>query len=167
MIKIKFLQQIASNYGTFTSGIANLWKWKKIIWNDRWWDHDYFYEMMLFKLKDMESHWGSDTNGENDKDVKLILQSLIDDLEMLKEDDFVRNEHEEIDLKYGKVDFIREKKDDGRSILILKREKETPNNREEIHKRIIEVYTLENERRTQTKQRFFDTFRDNIETFWD
>ena len=164
---MKFLEQIASNYRTFTRGIANFWKWKKIIWNDRWWDHHYFYEMMLFKLKDMESHWCRDTNGENDKDVKLILQSLIDDLKMIQENDFVRKEHEEIDLKYGKVDFIREKKDDGCSILTLKREKETPNNREEIHKRVIEIYTLENDRRTQTKQRFFDTFRDNIEIFWD
>jgi hypothetical protein len=163
----KFLQQIGRSYTNITNGIVNIWRWRKVIWNDRWWDHYYFYEIISFKLKDMESHWGKDTCGANDKDVKIILQSLIDDLKLLQNNKFVEKELQELDLKYGKVDLVRQKNHNGKNTLQLKREKETDENCDEIQTRTIEIYTIETKRRTQTKKRFFDTLRDNVETFWD
>jgi len=162
------LKRITASYANFTHGIMNFWKWKKVIWNDRWWDHDFIYELMLFKLKDMESHWGKNTNGQNDKDVKIVLQSLINDLKRLQENDFASKERQEIDLEYGKLDFVLQKNNDNtRSTLLLAREKETSSNRDEIKKRVTELYNLEYERRIKIKKHFFDTLRDNIETFWD
>jgi hypothetical protein len=99
----------------------------------------------------MESHWGKDTCGENDKDVKIILQALIDDLKLLQNNKFVEKELQELDLKYGKVDLVRQKNDNGKNTLQLKREKETDENCDEIQTRTIEIYTIETKRRNQTK----------------
>jgi len=76
----------------------------------------------------MESHWGKDSCGANDQEIKLILQSLIEDLNLLKNDNFAENEHKELDLKYGKLNFTREKHTNGTTTLQLKGEKETDEN---------------------------------------
>jgi hypothetical protein len=81
---------------SFRNGCSNLIKYRKIIWHDRWWDYYFLLNIILFKLKDMEKHWGTDTHYVNDTDEKEILQKLIKDLEwMLNEnhaDDFAKDE---------------------------------------------------------------------------
>lgn len=66
----------------FFVGMQNFKNWFLIIYNDRWWDYDFLLEIILFKLKQMEKHWGKDTNQERDYEVKEILKSLIHDLEL-------------------------------------------------------------------------------------
>lgn len=61
-------------------GLSNYWKYRKIIWQDRWYDHDYLLYLIEFKLQDMEKHWGVDTHYEGDKFTKLRLQIVIRDL---------------------------------------------------------------------------------------
>jgi hypothetical protein len=70
----------------FFQGINNFIRWRKIIWKDRWWDYAYLLEMLHFKLKDMEEHWGKDTHYVNDYKDKEILVKLIEDLEWLLDD---------------------------------------------------------------------------------
>jgi len=72
---------------SFKKGISNLWKWRKIIWKDRWWDYYYLLEMLRFKLRDMEEHWGRDTHYVNDYKEKDVLKDLIADLEWMLDDD--------------------------------------------------------------------------------
>jgi hypothetical protein len=74
---------------SFFKGIDNLWKWRKIIWTDRWWDYSYFLIMLRFKLKDMEEHWGRDTHYVKDYTEKKHLQDLLEDLDWMLD-----NEHE-------------------------------------------------------------------------
>jgi len=69
------------------TGFSNLWKWRKIIWNDRWWDYSFFLKIVLFKLKDIEEHWGKDTHYVNDLDEKETLQKLIKDLEWMLDEE--------------------------------------------------------------------------------
>lgn len=38
-------------------GISNFWKYRKIIWNDRWWDYDFTLKMIRFKLNDNIQNW--------------------------------------------------------------------------------------------------------------
>jgi hypothetical protein len=80
----------------FFKGLDNLWKWRKIIWNDRWWDYTYFLELLRFKLHDMEEHWGRDTHYLKDYDDKKRIQDLIEDLEwMLNEENIFEENYEE------------------------------------------------------------------------
>ena len=67
-------------------GLMNFWKFRKVIWRDRWWDYSFLDELILFKLKDMESHWGKDTHYVGDKFSKGRLKILIKRLETLEED---------------------------------------------------------------------------------
>jgi hypothetical protein len=30
---------ITSPLRGFTKGVSNLWRWRKIVWEDRWWDY--------------------------------------------------------------------------------------------------------------------------------
>jgi len=71
---------IISNIKSFFVGIENLRKWRKIIWNDRWWDHAFMMEILEFKLKDMESNWGTNTHYVGDLDEKETLKKLLDDI---------------------------------------------------------------------------------------
>jgi hypothetical protein len=72
---------------SFLKGINNLIKWRKIIWQDRWWDYYFLLEILHFKLKDMEENWGKNTHYVNDYKDKDIIKSLIDDLEWMLDDD--------------------------------------------------------------------------------
>jgi hypothetical protein len=93
---------------SFFKGIDNLWKWRKIIWKDRWWDYYYFLEMLRFKLKDMEEHWGKDTHYVNDYKEKEVLQALIEDLEwMLNNDNEFKDGYAEEYKKRSKRFFDR------------------------------------------------------------
>lgn len=65
----------------FIYGIKNFGRWSSIVYNDRWWDYEFLLDVILFKLKDMESHWGVDTNAEKDYEIRDILRTLIQDLE--------------------------------------------------------------------------------------
>ena len=65
---------------SFLKGIDNLIKWRKIIWQDRWWDYYFLLEILQFKLKDMEENWGKNTHYVNDYKDKEIIKSLLEDL---------------------------------------------------------------------------------------
>lgn len=40
-------------------GIKNFWKYRNIIWKDRWYDYQYIFCILEFKLKDTIKNWGS------------------------------------------------------------------------------------------------------------
>jgi hypothetical protein len=67
-------------------GIKNLFVWFKIIWNDRWWDHYFFFIILHKKLSIMEKNFrknGSHSCAEQDADkIKkcvLVIERLIKD----------------------------------------------------------------------------------------
>jgi hypothetical protein len=70
----------------FFKGINNFWKWRKIIWGDRWWDYSFLLNILYFKLKIMEEHWGRDTHYVKDYEEKELLKKLITDLEWILDD---------------------------------------------------------------------------------
>ncbi len=96
-------------YRNVINGIDNFVKYRSIIWNDRWWDHDFLLNLMLFKLKDMEEHWGKDTHYVGDQDDKEILKKLVEDLEwMIEADEFNEGYTEEYKKRsksfFGRLD---------------------------------------------------------------
>ena len=53
-------KQIRSFYYNVTQGICNIFKWRKIVWNDRDWDSSFVLRAMLFKFENMEKLFNSD-----------------------------------------------------------------------------------------------------------
>ncbi len=94
---------------SFTKGVHNLIKYRKLIWNDRWWDYSFFMEMILFKLKDTEEHWGKNTHYIGDQDDKDTLKKIVEDLEwLINADEFQEGYAEEYKKRsrsvFGRLD---------------------------------------------------------------
>ena len=63
-------------------GIKNLWMYRKLIWNDRWYDFSFLHNLMRFKINDMAQNWGSSHyvgSEYEEKQLKKIVQ-LFDDI---------------------------------------------------------------------------------------
>ena len=39
------------------NGIKNFWTYRKVIWNDRWYDYKHIFNILEFKLKDTIKNW--------------------------------------------------------------------------------------------------------------
>lgn len=69
-----------SMWYSFLEGLQNLWKYRKVVWQDRWYDHRYLMTMLRFKLQDMHDNWDNSHYLEHNRekaDIALML-SLID-----------------------------------------------------------------------------------------
>ena len=70
----------------FFRGLYNFWKFRKIIFRDRFWDYSFLVEIIVFKLKDMEDHWVTNTQYEGDKFTKGRITVLRKRIESLEDD---------------------------------------------------------------------------------
>jgi len=71
----------------FKTGVKNLWVWRKIIWNDRWYDHSFLHTMLREKLHQMEQAWeGAHYVGSEDQKQELgYLVVLLDEIDKQEE----------------------------------------------------------------------------------
>jgi len=58
--------------------IINLWKFRKVVWNWRWYDYSYQLDMIVFQLQELEKVWGKKTHYEGGdftaKRIKVVLK---------------------------------------------------------------------------------------------
>jgi len=87
---------------TFNVCVSNLWKYKKIICQDRWWDYSFMLNLLHFKLKDMYDNWGVRTHYIGDYDDKELLGDMLEDLEWMLDD--------ENELRYSSQEYEKEYK---------------------------------------------------------
>jgi hypothetical protein len=65
-------------------GVKNLYKWFRVIWNDRDWDHYYIFEVLKFKLEKQANHLaenGFHNNAQRDAELMMTCVRLIDKLQ--------------------------------------------------------------------------------------
>ena len=84
-----FNHYIKYPFGSFKSGVKNLWKWKKIIWEDRWWDYGFLHTMLHFKLQKMEEGFRHNSWGCGSEDLADELKRLIN---ILEEIEYIEND---------------------------------------------------------------------------
>jgi hypothetical protein len=60
-------------------GLHNLWRWKRIIWQDQDWDYAYLLRIMEFKMANMHEFLGGpDAVGEQDrKDLDNLARAVL------------------------------------------------------------------------------------------
>lgn len=62
----------------FIESIINLWKFRKVVWNWRWYDFDFQIDMIVFQLQELEKVWGKKTHYIGDsftaKRIKVVLK---------------------------------------------------------------------------------------------
>jgi len=107
-------------YIEFREGIKNFWKFRKVIWNYRWWDSSFFMNIQKVALKDMKENWHKNSYSCDDWNQTQILYRLVEILDEIEElendtsgniDDWIQNEEKINKLyeEYGQILFgIRE-----------------------------------------------------------
>lgn len=80
-----------NSFKSFFNGLYNFWKFRKIIFRDRFWDYSFLIDIIVFKLKDMEEHWVKYTHYEGDAFTKGRIS-------------VIRKKFEELDEKLMKIE---------------------------------------------------------------
>ena len=65
-------------------GVKNLYKWFRVIWNDRDWDHHYIFQVLKFKLEKQANYLtknGFHNNAQRDAELMMTCVRLIDKLQ--------------------------------------------------------------------------------------
>ena len=86
-----FFEKIMSSLETFFYNckyfFLNIKTYFSILKKDRWWDYYFFEDLVIFKLKDLEKHWGKDTHYKGDCFTKKRIQVLLREWERIQEFD--------------------------------------------------------------------------------
>lgn len=87
----------------FVMCVKNLVRWFPVIWNDRDWDHSYFYKILETKLTHMADHfeksaWGAsaEEDAKNMRKCVQLIKDLEDDCAISWNDEEVRTEKKKI-----------------------------------------------------------------------
>jgi len=62
-------------------GIKNFWKYKKVIYRDRWYDYSFLIDLLEVKIKDMRDNWkyAHYVDSEKEQETLNTLCNLIDE----------------------------------------------------------------------------------------
>jgi hypothetical protein len=130
----------------FRHGIRNLFKWFKIVWQDRDWDHYYILRVLQFKIRNTrilidknQTFAGCEEEVEKMKRCELLIQRLIDD-----------NYAKEAGWKYEDVVW-------GENFITSKQ------TREELSG----IFDTAYKNREAEKKELFDILWEHIESWWD
>lgn len=89
----------------FFTGISNLWYFRKVIWNFRWWDYQYNLEVFA-------KTWECTRDGILKKGIHLCksediiqIQELLDELKRFNEQPFIEEAEQKIGYKLIGFDF--------------------------------------------------------------
>jgi len=149
-------------------GIANLWIWFPVIWQDRWWDSYYIYALLHKKLSLMEKnflkyghHVGAEKDAHKMKVCRLLLERII------KDDYSPMTVHE---IKWGEAELNWDQLEDGSEYYSLNI----------IHPKVITVEDKERERKDfkramdqeeylkkQDIEYLFKMMKKHIRSWWD
>jgi len=149
-------------------GIKNLWKWKSIIWNDRWWDSYFLFKILKFKLEQMEENFrerGIHVSAEKEADKMKICVLLLDRLIKDEYDENVFKHHYE---KWGEPEFSSSEINDELSQLHITHknvitEEDEKQERKEFRILCKKPYKMEK----QDVEYLFKLLSKNILTWWD
>ena len=78
------MSKIEDIYYNTIAFFQNLKLYFPILIKDRWWDYEFFDELIIYKLKDLERHWGKDTHYVGDCFAKGRIKVLLKQWEKIK-----------------------------------------------------------------------------------
>ena len=142
------------------NGLRNIWKWRSVVWNDRPWDYVYIFKALRFKLDETQRCIDGTFVGAEEEAAKI--RSLIEAIDRILEDDYVKEEYEEMDRKYGKLEMIFN--DD--NTITTTRTNLKEEDKETERKETLSLAELEAERRQQDINFVFNTMKNDIQRWW-
>lgn len=112
-----FISNIRSKFYGILQGFKNFWKYKSLIWNDRWYDYSYLHRYLRFKLNDMQVNWKDShyIGFEHEEQLLTELVELLDTIEFIEEnysntsETDIDNLYQEFGEKLFKIETITKK----------------------------------------------------------
>ena len=167
---VKFkISDVRNLWYSLKLGIENLFKWTPVIWRDRDWDHHFLFEILAFKISNMERSfrkYGHHVEAEKDANN---MSMCVETLHRLMEEDYQKKAFKKHDEKWGEpsLKFIDSDKKDFKQLLIERPNVKTKEDEEQERKEF--RYCLKEEERL-TKQDIdyiFDMLKKHIREWWD
>ena len=120
------IEKIRNFYYNMIDGISNIFKWWKIIWNDRDYDSGFVLKMMQFKFENMEKFFNSENTWSKNakKDAKQIMVAKNLCGRLARSSDYFNNAMINHYKKYGndlKIKFKPLEDESGRMLMINNR----------------------------------------------
>ena len=78
-----------SRIKNIVTGLCNLWKWRKVIYKDRDWDHYYIYEILKTKLKFQAEHFKKHGITESSEDKAKEMMECIDLIDNIQNERYI------------------------------------------------------------------------------
>jgi len=149
-------------FKNFTDGVHNLWRWKKVMWNDRNWDHNYIYDVLLHKLLLQREYLVKHNRFEGIEQVNRDITICLNLIERLKSDYYVM-EYMDYDDHWGTVGTLDEYFNMHRSTVkrCLKKDRNLMNDKRLLAMRVARA----NQDKAQAL--LFRILNEKINTFWD
>jgi hypothetical protein len=151
-------------------GIKNLINWFPVIWKDRYWDNYFLYEILRFKISDMEKNIrknGMHLRAEHDANKMKLCVNLLD---RLIDDDYMGNALKHHDIKWGEGEFEFTPVDgrNGLSSLDITRPNvKTPKDEKQEIKEWKECIVRSDSIQVQDLELLFKTMTKHVRSWWD
>jgi len=146
------------------NGIKNLFKYFKVIWNDRWYDSHFIFKLLKFKLELMEKNFrknGIHLYAEKDADKMKLCILLLD---RLIKDEYTENAFRYHNEKWGEPEFST---DDSSKFIITHKNVITEKDREQERKEFCIINDKTYGMEKQDVNYLFSFLSKNILTWWD
>ena len=146
----------------------NIFKYRKFLTNDHWWDYHYFFQMLQLKLtKDAMSYSKYGISLNNDKYVCQMMECVVI-LERLIEDEYEEKAFEKIDKKWGKLEMsYKPYKDDLTEMVLTRDNIHTEQDEKQSREQSNSLYKKSYANRIDDIEKLFGIMNKNILYWWD
>ena len=146
-------------------GITNLITYAPIIYNDRDWDHHYFFLLLDKKLNRMYKELSTQQHAHIHPNYLKSLKTCSILVKRIVEDDYIDDvAQKKLDELYGSYDFV---KDNDIGFSVLTRSKELTEKEEKQYRREVrELSQRERNRKKQDIDMLFKLLNKHVEGYW-
>jgi hypothetical protein len=165
-------------------GIKNLTKWFSVIWNDRDWDHHFLFEILKFKLEQMEDlqeilkfKLEQMEDLQRKHGIKLYRDKYADQMRVcinllnrIIEDEYYENTFKHHDKKWGEADLVFKPLPDDEELGLMEIEREkvtTDKEKAQERKEWKRLHEHSEKLREQDLDMLFLNMRKYIQGWWD
>lgn len=163
------MKKLNDAYYNIKNGIKNFWYWKKVIWEDRWYDYIFLLDIMRHKLEyteRMTRDYGNHINHVDDADKMKIAINLI---HRIMEDDYYERAVKTLHDQYGEpqMNWIDCEDENLTQLDITHEGIKTDEDQADFDKRFREASLNQARQKQEDVNYLFRHVAKHIQTWWD
>lgn len=146
--------------------IRNLWIYRKLIWNDRHWDHSFLYDMLAFKLEEMSKFYAKYSSWTEKDEHVALMKSASEMCKRIAKQNYCEKEWDEHSKKFPST-WKFTQCEDNPQLSKLNIEYETPGADEASYQDILRIEKLEEELINKDMDELFQILKEHSRSWWD